>query len=227
MSRCRSTIISTSRRQTFFMNVKARSRSASLGAFGLLGGRIRHVARRDRPRRRELRPRCRSAVRGRAPAAISSARHCRAAAGRSRFRAPRARRAPPCRTSRSADQPHCDNLAGAGIEPHESLAPAVEGVTAVIRRGRRRGLDSAALGLRPRRLASVSARQPRQGEPATSTQSGGTNVNAGRNKARHLGLRGKPRIRTARSTSRRLRQSSNLAPPQARNEAPTAWLRRP
>src|SRR5882724_12854572 len=36
ISRCRSTIISTSRRQTFFMNENARSSSASLGTFGSL-----------------------------------------------------------------------------------------------------------------------------------------------------------------------------------------------
>ena len=134
MSRCRSTIISTSRRQTFFMNVKARSSSASLGTLGSLADGIRHVGRRHRRRPPALRPRRRPAVRGRAPAATSSARHCRAAAGRSRFRAPRARRAPPCRTSRSRPSRIAPTWPVRESSRTKPSPHAVEGVAAVIRR---------------------------------------------------------------------------------------------
>ena len=104
MSRCSSAIISTSRRQTFFMNAMARSRSASDGAFGacalsrLVSGMSAGGTGREATGASAVIP---PAVRGRATAATSSARRFAAAGVQSRFPAPRARRAPPCRTSRS------------------------------------------------------------------------------------------------------------------------------
>ena len=166
ISRCRSTIKSTSRRQTFFTNVKARSRSASLGGFGSLADKSGTSAGGTAAAIPKPRPSCRPAIRGRAPASISSVRHCRVAAARSHSPMPRARPASSCRTRWLRRPAALRHLTGAGIEPHQAFADPVEGVAAVI--GEPAGRLVRCRGFRPPRDRQGGADFPREPQSVTA-----------------------------------------------------------
>ena len=131
MSRCRSSIMSTSFFQTFFMKAMARSSSASLGASRGVFSEVSGCGRRHRPR-----------FGGHAARQVEALRQHRLLERGVLALQPRDlaferqplvghRLAGPAGGARAALR----DLAGAAIEPHEALADAVEGVAAVLGAG--------------------------------------------------------------------------------------------